>query len=65
MTNELQRILNAKSEITVEQTLKALENYTMQEFADKIEKFWSNVHLEWIAVGNFDEKEIIEMVNEF
>lgn len=38
---------------------------TMQQFAERVEVFWKNVSLEWIAVGNFDEKEILASVAKF
>lgn len=49
----MQRVLNASSEITVEETLKALGKITIKQFAEKVASFWKEVELEWIAVGNF------------
>ena len=64
-TDELCRILNCKNEITVLETFKTLGKFTFKRFAEKVADFWKNVQLEWIAVGNFSEAEIMETVSAF
>lgn len=65
LESELERMLNAKTESTIEQTMKALEKMTMKQFAEKVVNYWKNVQLEWVIVGNFDETQLLETIKEF